>query len=255
MNAQAIKLLNILAASQPEEDELVKEAKVQSIVNSKQYKKIQARQAFSQEFNRIFALDKLRMYSLVELNKVQDVLPILPTCLENILYSLKNGRCSELTAADRPDFLDKNAVEGLAKRLENSSGRNYCNIPAENFLAIFDDKTIKNPKDFFGKLPASTEDYEKAIAEVLSPQLYCISSEQLKLQQEDYESQIAAMEGTIQKGKTKRYFYRALKLIVGFSAISLPAYISSLTGNLTSGVTTGCTLLMTVVAIIYWIKG
>lgn len=255
MNAQAIKLLNILAASHPEKADLAKEAKLQAIVNSKPYKKIQARQAFAQEFKRTFAIDKLRTYSLAELNKVQEVLPVLPACLENILYSLKNGGCPELTAADRPDFLDKQAVENLSKRLENSSGKNYCNIPAENFMVIFDDKTVKEPKDFFGKLPASTDDYEKAIDEVLSPQFYCISSEKLKSEQEEYESQIAVMEDTIQKGRTKQYLYRALKLVVGLSAISLPAYLSGLNGNLTSGATTACTLLTAVGAIIYWIKG
>ena len=255
MNAQAIKLLNILAASQPEQDELAKEAKLQSIVNSKPYKKIQARRAFAQEFERTFAIDTLRTYSVAELNKVQEVLPILPNCLENILYSLQNGGCPELTAADKPDFLDKAAVEGLTRRLENSSGKNYCNIPAENFLAIFDEKTIKEPEEVFGKLPARTDDYENAIAEVLSPQLYCVSLEKLKAKQEEYESQIAALEDVIQKGKTKQNMYRALKLIVGFSAISLPAYLGSLSGNLTSGATTACTLMAAVGAIIYWIKG
>ena len=255
MNAQAIKLLNILAVSQPEQEELAKEAKLQAIVNSKQYKKIQVRQAFSQEFNQTFALDKLRTYSVAQLDKVQEVLPVLPECLENILYSLTNGGCPKLTAADKPNFMDRAAVEGLAQRLEHSSGKNYCNIPAENFLAIFDDTTVKDPKECFGKLPASTDDYEKAIEEVLSSRLYCISSEDLKSLQEDYEAQIAAFESTIQAGRTKQYLYRAFKLIVGLTAISLPAYFGSLNGSLSSGVTTGCTFLMAVGALVYWIKG
>lgn len=255
MNAQGIKLLDMLAASQPEQENLAKEARLQAIINSKLYKKIKARQAFRQEFNQKFALDKLRTYSVTELDQVHEVLPVLSECLENILYSLTNGDCPKLTSADRPDFLNRTAVEELTQRLAQSNGKNYCNISADNFLAIFDDTTIKNPKSCFGKLPYSTDDYEKAIDEALSPQLYCISSRYLKTMQEEYETQIRTLERSIQAARTKRNFYRAFKLIIGLTAISLPAYFGSLYGNLTSDVTTGCTVLVTVGALVYWIKG
>jgi len=104
MNNQSVTLLSILYRCNPQDEDLSRESKLQTILHSAEYREVSKREVFAEQFHELFAAEKLRTYSPKQLANVTKVLPLIPTALEDIVYSLQNGAAPTLTRGDAPDF-------------------------------------------------------------------------------------------------------------------------------------------------------
>lgn len=129
MNNQSVTLLSILYRCNPQDEDLSRESKLQSILHSAEYQEVSKRAAFAEKFQELFAAEKLRTYSAKQLANVTKVLPLIPTALEDIAYSLQNGAAPTLTKGDAPDFMDKDSLERLISKLHDSTGKTTATFP------------------------------------------------------------------------------------------------------------------------------
>jgi hypothetical protein len=255
MNKQSIKLLSLLSEAQPDDRDLAIESKVGIVLQSASYEELKHRMEFQEEFQKLFTESKLRSYNNQQLDAVIETMPIIPNCLENIMYSLKNGDCSKLTSNDRPFFLNKNSIEGLSRRLKDCTGKNYCNIEPKNFMTIFDNSTVKSIREYFTALPCNCEDYEKSIARTLVGRNYCISAQEVWNYEDKYRQQVAPVMKHIQEEKIVQFKYRVVKAFVGVLLLLVPLLYGRYTGDISSSMTGYCTATMLVMNVIYWLKG
>lgn len=230
MNAQTVQLLSILSACRPDDEELARESRIGRIMQSEDYQALMHRQAFAGLMQDHFTEAKLRTYTAEQLDRVEKALPILSDCLDNLLFSLKNGDCPSLTSADRPDFTDPEALAALRDRLEEGTGKNYCNIPDKDFLYVFDDATVKSLQPYFLELPQPCEDYDAAIRSVLAGKRYCIRASEVKSLEEAYRGEADACLRQLGTKRTQRFKLRLGKALIGLFAVLLPPLAASLTG-------------------------
>ena len=224
-------------------------------MQSEDYQALMHRQAFAGLMQDHFTEAKLRTYTAEQLDRVEKALPILSDCLDNLLFSLKNGDCPSLTSADRPDFTDPEALAALRDRLEEGTGKNYCNIPDKDFLYVFDDATVKSLQPYFLELPQPCEDYDAAIRSVLAGKRYCIRASEVKSLEEAYRGEADACLRQLGTKRTQRFKLRLGKALIGLFAVLLPPLAASLTGLLTSSATHGLMAFLFLCAIVFWRKG
>lgn len=255
MNAQTVQLLSILSACRPDDEELARESRIGRIMQSEDYQALMHRQAFAGLMQDHFTEAKLRTYTAEQLDRVEKALPILSDCLDNLLFSLKNGDCPSLTSTDRPDFTDPEALACLRDRLEEGTGKNYCNIPDRDFLRIFDDATVKSLQPYFLELPQPCEDYDAAIQATLAGNFYCIRASEVKSLEEAYRGHADAYLRQLGTKRTQRFKLRLGKALIGLFAVLLPPLAASLTGLLTSSATHGLMVFLFLCAIVFWRKG
>jgi hypothetical protein len=255
MNAKSIKLLDILSACQSEDEGLAKMSKVAVIEQMPAYQELAHRNNFREEFDKFLTKEKLTSFTAEQLNQIQMALPSIPDCIDNIMYSLKNGDGPQLTADDRPDFTDKASVDALSSRLEDSSGKNYTNIPLDEFMAIFDDATVKSIGNQFDVLPHPCADYGAALQKLFGNTRYCISEAELKSRDQEYAGKLDRFNRTIGEGKFIRFRHRVIKAVIGLLFIVAPAIVAGATGWLDSSMQTMVTVIMLIAVIVYWVKG
>lgn len=255
MNLQSIKLLNILSACQPENESLAKISSINAIKSMEAYQELTRRKAFRDEFKEFLTEEKLQSLTGSQLKQLQEALPAIPDCLDNIIYSLKNGDGPKLTAADRPDFMSRASVEGLSERLEDSTGKNYTNIRPEEFMTIFADSTVKSIRDIFVQLPAHCKDYEAVLHDLFGNQKYCISEKEIKDLDAEFAGMVDQKERLIGTGKVLRFKHRLVKGIIGLFFILLPGLINDFVGCFDSTMSNAAFVLMIIAAIVYWKKG
>lgn len=255
MNTQSMTLLSILSACSNNDQYLQHELKIQTILKMDSYLELANRESFRVFFIELFTEDKLRSYDDEKLNNIVDVLPYIPECLENIMYSLKNGNCWKLTSADRPSFLNKQAIINLTDMLEESAGKNYCNIDSKDYMAIFEDSTIKSIKPYFEQLPYNCQDYDTAIRLLLEPRKYCINENEIKLLDEEYYSQESFYVENIEAGKHVAFQFVLLKILIIMICCSIPYLYGLGSGNLTSEVLHYIIFLVLAIGVVYYKKG
>lgn len=255
MNLQSVKLLNILSACQPANESLAKLSSINAIKCMEAYQELARRTAFREEFAKLLTDEKLQSFSGKQLKSLQAALPEIPDCMDNIIYSLKNGDGPQLTAEDRPDFMNKASVTGLSERLEDSSGKNYTNISPEEFMTIFEDATVKSIRGVFGQLPAQCRDYEAALRDLFGSQKYCISEKEIKDLDAEYAGQVDQKQRLLGTGKVLRFKHRLLKAVIGLFFIFLPGLINNITGCFDNSMSSVIFVLMIIAATVYWKKG
>lgn len=255
MNKQSIKLLSLLSECQPDDLDLAIESKIGTILQSESYEELQCQTEFQEDFQNLFAESRLRSYNNQQLDAVIEIIPIISNCLDNIMYSLRNGDCSKLTSNDRPSFLNKNSIEGLDRRLADCNGKHYCNVEPKNFMTIFDDSTVKSIKEYFTALPHKCEDYEIAIAQMFVGKNYCISEKEVRNYEDKYSQQVGHFVKQMQEEKIIQFEYRAVKAFAGFLFLLVPLIYGRYTGDISSSMTEYCTVIILVMDILYWIKG
>lgn len=255
MNEQTSALLSLLSRCEPDDQELAKANLINEITRMPEYQELAHRKAFQEPFQQLFAPEKMRNASVSHLQKLTQVLPLLPDCLDNILYSLKNGECPQLTEKDRPDFTDAESVRKLSARLEKASGRNFTNISPAKFLCIFDASTVKSAKDIFGSLPYQCEDYAVALQQLLSNRKYCISEKEIQQLEEGYRTQLASVQKVIESSQFVGFKYKLLKGLVSVTFILIPFWVSHFTGNLSPSMTMLATAIVGIGDFLFWKKG
>lgn len=255
MNNQSLKLLSILAACDTSDTELAYENKIQRILHSMDYIALQHRSVFSTEFEKCFSENHLRKYDSKKLDSITEVLPVVSECLEDILYSLKNGDAPSLTSADRPEFTDIDSLEQLSDKLQKATGKNYSNIFDSEFMMIFDDTTVKSIKDIFNDLPYDCNDYKSAIDALLVNKKYCISENEIKEYEAGFDTQVNRINEEIDAAKKARRLHRLKKPLIGIFCIFLPMILSVLTGAMSNDAEALSTVFIFILVVIYWIKG
>ena len=255
MNNQSVTLLSILYRCNPEDEKLSHESKLQSILHSPEYLEVSKRKAFSVEFQELFAPDKLRTYSSRQLSNVTKVLPLIPTALEDIVYSLQNGAAPSLTKGDAPDFMEKDSLERIISKLHNSTGKNYCNISPDDYMAIFDKDTVKDINEDYYELPANCTDYGVAIANLYAGKKYCISAQEVQEKEQEYLEKVESLQEEIRLAKKKKRSRIFAKFAIGVIALLVPSLFGGMTGLLSSGAVSVGTLIVFLVTLLYWIRG
>ena len=255
MNNQSVALLSILYRCNPQDEKLSHESKLQSILHSTEYLEVSKREAFAEKFHELFAPDKLRTYSSKQLSNVTKVLPLIPTALEDIVYSLQNGAAPTLTRADAPDFMDRDSLEKIIAKLHDSTGKNYCNIAPDDYMAIFDQDTIKDINEDFYELPANCSDYNSAIASLYAGKKYCISAQEVQEKEQEYMEKVEILQEEIQSAKKKKRARRFTKFAIGVIAMLIPSLIGGMTGLLSSDAVSMGTLIVFLVTLLFWIRG
>lgn len=255
MNNQSVTLLSILSRCTPQDESLSHESKLQSILHSPDYLEVSKREIFSAQFQELFASSKLRTYSSRQLSNVIKVLPLIPTVLEDLVYSLQNGAAPSLTRGDMPDFTDRESLERIIDKLHNSTGKNYCNIAPDDFMAIFDKDTIKDINEDYYNLPANCKDYSAAIANLYNGKKYCISCQELQEKEQEYLEKVEHLEGEIRAAKKKKRARIFGKFAIGAIAMLIPSLFGGLTGLLSSGAVSMGTLIVFLVTLLFWIRG
>lgn len=255
MNNQSVTLLSILHRCNPQDEGLAHESKFQEILHLPEYLEVSKREVFSLQFQELFAPEKLRTYSSRQLSNVYEVLPLIPTVLEELVYSLQNGAAPSLTRGDAPDFMDKDSIERIISKLYNSTGKNYCNIAPNDFMAIFDNDTIKNINEDYYDLSAKCADYGVAIASLYDGKKYCISCQEVQEREQEYLEKVESIQEKIQSAKKKKRTRRFTKFVIGVIAILIPSFLGGMTGLLSSEVTSINTLIVVLVTLLFWIWG
>ena len=255
MNNQSTALLEILSRCNPKDMELKKESYLQTIIHSEDYIELSARKAFRPYFDQLLSIEKLKTYSERELSAIRKAIPLIPTALEDIIFSIKNGAAPDLTSADKPDFLNSDSLRKLINKLHDSTGKNYTNIDSDDFMTIFDGETVKTIGNKFDQLPADCTEYTTGLAEIMQGKKYCISDAEMHAHEVEYRSKIADLNEQIFRTKKKRKTRRFIKAEVGLIAIFVPTLVSGITGGISSGVLGGCTVAEILLAIAFMIWG
>ena len=255
MNDQSTVLLSILSRCNPDDIELRRESDLQSIFHSDAYMELAARKSFSPFFSELFSRDKLSSYDDNTLSSARKAIPLIPTALEDVMYSLRNGAAPSLTAEDRPDFLNTASLQSLIDKLHESGGKNYTNIAPDDFMRIFDSNTVKSISDDFGKLESDCTDFGAALSQIYHGQSYCISDAEIHEQEVAYRSKIADLNESIEASKKRRKRRRFIKAELGLIALFIPALYGGITGSISSGGILTCSFIELVLVLIFWILG
>ena len=255
MNEQASALLSLLSRCEPDDQEVAKANLVNEITHFPEYRELSHRKAFQEPFQQLFTLEKLKASSVPQLQKIKQVLPLIPDCLDNILYSLKNGECPQLTEKDKPDFTDQNSIQNLSVRLEKATGRNFTNISPMEFLCIFEPTTVKSAKEIFGSLPYQCEDYGLALQQCLSNRKYCISEKEIQQLEEGYRTQLSSLQKVIDASQFVGFKYKLFKGVISATFLLIPFWVSHFTGNLSGPMTMLATIIVGIGDFLFWKKG
>lgn len=234
---------------------LLQEKAIRSILLSEDYQTLACRDAFRPWFNELFSETQIRTYSAAQLKELAQLLPQVSLCLDNIIFSLRNGAGPELTENDKPNFADLASLERLNKKLDKGTGKNYTNIDADDFMAIFDQDTAKSIGDKFQELPVECTDYKAALDVLFSSQKFCISDQEIQELEAAYSTEISKAQAILDVGKGKRWKRRIVKAFVGLGVLFIPSLFAGATGLLSSGAMSACTLGELIFVVLFWLRG
>lgn len=228
---------------------------IRNILLSEDYQVLACRDAFQPWFDELFSEEKIRQYSAPRLKEVAVLLPQISLCLDNIIFSLSNGAGPTLVPSDTPNFSDSNSMARLNKKLDQGTGKNYTNIDPDDFMKIFDEKTVKSAGEHFQQLPVDCKDYKAALTSLLGPRKFCISDQELQELEAEYSDEVAQAQAVLDAGKGKRGRRRVVKAFIGLGALLIPSLFAGATGLLSVGAISMCTLGELVLVVTFWLRG
>lgn len=234
---------------------LLQEKTVRGILSSEDYQTLACRDAFRPWFNSLFSEVQIRTYSAAQLKELTQLLPQVSLCLDNIIFSLRNGAGPELTEHDKPNFADLTSLRQLNKRLDKGTGKNYTNIDADDFMAIFDQDTVKSIGDKFQELPVECTNYKEALDVLFSSQKFCISDQEIQELEAAYSAEVSRAQAILDAGKGKRWKRRIIKAFIGLGVLLVPSLFASATGLLSSGAMSACTLGELILVALFLLRG
>jgi len=255
MNKQSAVLLSILSRSLPNDQELARISNMQTILHSDAYLELSKRKIFDKLFREYYSEEKLTSYSDKELDSAAKALPYVPQMLEDLVFSLKNGAAPQLTAQDKPDFLDKKSVQALSEKLKDGNGKNYTNIDAEDFMDIFDGNTVKDIHNDYYDLPTDCGDYNVAIKALYPGKKYCISAEEVSNKEKEYNDKLETINQHIENGKKSRRNRVLARLAIALFCLLLPTVFAGLTGALSATSLAVCSVIEIILSIVFFIRG
>lgn len=252
MNKQSSRLLTILSKCRPQDEILALASRRSEILQSPAYKKLKRRTTYKKIFESILSEEKLSSYNAQELESLQRSLPVMDDFLQNLIYSLSNGCCPKLTEEDKPSFMDSQALESLSERLEEGSGRNYCNIEPADCMKIFDADTVKSIKERFLDLPEKCEDYTAEIEKLFLGKSFCISEAEIQELEQDYHKQVELYTGDLNTAQHRKFRRKLIMLAITLVAMMIPWYTGRLTGSISDAALYLSMIGVLLAAIISW---
>lgn len=255
MDAKSTALLGVLSKCNPEDDDLNRESQIQHILHSEECQTLINWGPFIKQFPGLLKEGDLRLRSNKDLSDLSAALPLIPTCLEDIIFSLKSGSGPSLSQTDCPDLFDRHNLENLIGNLEANNGKNYSNIEPEDCMLVFDDKTIKSAKDFFLDLPSNCSDYGNALNELLSGKQYCISEKELLELEAEFERKKDTLTGVILSEKKATIRRRLVKMLLGVTLLFVPSIVASATGILSAASVSMCSAVELLLVLLFWLMG
>ncbi|MCB7320463.1 hypothetical protein [Lacrimispora sp. 210928-DFI.3.58] len=248
-------LLKLLSRCLPDNQALKHDALIESIMMMPEYQELAHRSTYQPIYDDFYAPKVLDKLSLEQLEQVENIIPLLLECLQNIIFSIQNGAGPFLNKEDTPDFYDIDSISKLQKTLTLESHPNYTNITAENFMAIFSNDTLKSGQAIFNQLDADEKDINAGIQRLLKGKYYCISKDEMAQLESQYQSELKLLKanGTIIR---KGWLGRIVKRIACAIFVSmLPSTVGMATGMMNNSMIAISSLLVMILSLVFVIGG
>ena len=226
MRTSVGRLYMLFDACLPKNEKVKKILNICKITESNEYNELKNYTPFAKQFEKIFSIDKLSEYDAEKLGEMVTVIPKIIPLVEHINNAITYGNALELTEKDIPDFTSVKSVDDLMAKLKiDSSTPNVTNITADNFMAIFSNKTVKYPTEALKTISASDiENPVDAVKRNLNNTTYCIKAADVKAIQDTYATRISEIKSKLDSIKNEKWKLRRRKwLYIGIAIIILTA--------------------------------
>ena len=224
MKTSTGRLYMLFNACLPNNEKVKKRLIICKITESSEYNKLKNYPPFAGRFEQLFSQDKLAEYNSEKLDEIVKVLPKIIPLVERINNAITYGNALELTEKDIPDFTSVKSVDNLMEKLKiDSSTPNVTNITTNNFMAIFSDKTIKDPTEALKSISAGDiENPTEVVKKTLNNAIYCIKEKDIKAIQDTYAQRISEIKTKLDSIKNEKWKLRRKKwLYIGIAVIIL----------------------------------
>ena len=224
MKTSVGRLYMLFDACLPKNEKIKKRLNTCKITESSEYNELKTYSPFSKQFEQYFSQDKLAGYDAVKLDEIVKVIPKIIPLIEQINNAITYGNALELTEKDIPDFTSVKEVDTLMVKLKiDKATPNVTNITKDNFMAIFSDKTIKDPKDALKSISASdVKNPVDAVRRNLSSSTYCIKATDITAIQDVYAKKMSEVKAKLDTIKRDKWKLRYKKwLYIGIACILL----------------------------------
>ncbi len=149
------------------------------ITQSREYTFLRDAEAFQKPFEEIYTWQSLTALGIDELRQREALLPKLTAVNARLVQSIHSGNAYELSSEDFPNFTSDDSVSRLLSKIRISPDKcNYSNIPDEEALILFSEKTVKSPQTCLQMLPLSVSGSDTITEEMLNACMgtmrYCI---------------------------------------------------------------------------------
>lgn len=224
MKTSVGRLYMLFNACLPENEKVKKRLNISKIAESNEYNELKNYTPFKSEFEKSFSLDQLSKYDCKKIEEIIKAIPKIIPLIENIVNSINYGDVSSLSEEDIPDFTSQKSIDELAGKLKvDQANPNITNITKDNFMAVFSNKTIKDPTDALKSI--SAYDIKKPVEAVkknLSKNTYCIKAKDVAAIQDEYAARVAEVNNKLDGVKKDRWKLRYKKwLYIGIAIILL----------------------------------
>ena len=193
MKTSVGRLYTLFNACLPDNEKVKKRLTISKLLESKEYLELKDYAPFKPLFNKFYSKECLFEYDQNKLEEIKKAIPVLIPTIEKINNAIQYGNGWDLTEDDVPDFTSYNSLNKLSAKIKiDQADKNISNI--NNFMEIFNKKTIKNPNDVL--LSISTEDIKKpeaALKKRLSNDKYCIKQSDINAIKEKYMQQMSVI--------------------------------------------------------------
>ena len=224
MKTSVGRLYMLFDACLPKNEKVKKRLNICKITESSEYNELKTYTPFAKQFEQYFSQDKLSGYDAAKLDEIVKVIPKIIPLVEQINNAITYGNALELTEKDIPDFTSVKSIDTLMGKLKiDKATPNVTNITQENFMAVFSDKTIKNPTNALKSISASDiKNPVEAVRRNLFSSTYCIKSADITAIQDTYAEKVSEVKAKLDSVKKDKWKLRYKKwLYIGIAIIIL----------------------------------
>ena len=224
MKTSVGRLYMLFDACLPKNEKVKKRLNICKITEASEYNELKTYTPFAKQFEQYFLQDKLSSYDAIKLDEIVKVIPKIIPLVEQINNAITYCNALELTEKDIPDFTSVKSIDTLMGKLKiDKATPNVTNITKENFMAIFSDKTIKDPTNALKSISANDiKNPVEAVRRNLSSYTYCIKSADITAIQDTYAEKVSEIKAKLVSVKNEKWKLRYKKwLYIGIAIIIL----------------------------------
>lgn len=191
------KLYILLAACLPDNSNISRALQIEEITESKEYRQIFALGYGKEYFSNLFSKNSLSKLSSEVLTDIAESIKLIPEVVSALVMEIEYGDAWNLTSKDKPNFYSQASVLSLRKKIAKSqkADRNITNISKDDFMAIFDEKTIKDVRQVISNFTLEQlNNVREEVPKSLKNFKYCISYESLNSERLEIEKKLAVID-------------------------------------------------------------